>query len=67
VWFGRPLPAAMIAEIARCTLRACQPLADQLTGRGLYSTASSEWIWSADGHCSVRAPEPANPSGGAGS
>ena len=60
VWFGRPLPAAMIAEIARCTLRACKPLADELTRLGLYSPASSEWIWSADGHCSIRAsvPEP---------
>jgi hypothetical protein len=60
VWFGRPLPAAMIAEIARCTLRACKLLADELTRLGLYSPASSEWIWSADGHCSIRAsvPEP---------
>ncbi|MGO9156598.1 hypothetical protein [Mycobacterium sp.] len=58
VWFGRPMPAAMMGAIAGCTLRACQPLADELTRRGLYSPASSEWIWSADGHCSVRAPEP---------
>ena len=58
VWFGRPLPAAMIAEIARCTLRACKPLADELTRLGLYSSAFSEWIWPADGHCSVRAPQP---------
>lgn len=63
VWFGRPLPAAMMATIAGCTLRACQPVADELTRRGLYSPASSEWIWSADGHCSVRAPQPANPTG----
>lgn len=54
-WFGRSMPAAMIFEIARCTLRACQPLADGLTRLGLYEPASSEWIWSADGHCSVRA------------
>jgi hypothetical protein len=58
VWFGRPLPAAMMFEIARCTLRGCQPLADELTRLGLYSAASSEWIWSPDGHCSVRAPAP---------
>jgi hypothetical protein len=57
VWFGRPLPAAMMAGIARCTLRACAPVADELTRLGLYSPASSEWIWSADGHCSVRRPE----------
>ncbi len=44
VWFGRPLPAAMIAEIARCTLRACKPLADELTRLGLYSSAFSEWM-----------------------
>jgi hypothetical protein len=53
-WFGRPMPAAMMFEIARCTLRACQPLADELARRGLYSAASSEWTWSADGHCSVQ-------------
>ena len=35
-----------------------QPVADELTWRGLYTPASSEWIWSADGHCSVRASEP---------
>jgi hypothetical protein len=63
VWFGRPMPAAMMGAIAGCTLRACQPLADELARRGLYSPASSEWIWSADGHCSVRAPQPANPTG----
>jgi hypothetical protein len=58
VWFGRPLPAAMMFDIARCTLRACQPVADELTKLGKYSPASSEWIWSTDGHCSVRAPQP---------
>ncbi len=56
-WFGRSMPAGMTFEIARCTLRACQSVADELTRRGLYSPASSEWIWSADGHCSVRRPE----------
>ena len=54
-WFGRSMPAAMVFEIARCTLRACAPIADELTRLGLYSAESSEWIWSADGHCSVRA------------
>jgi len=57
VLFGRPMPAAMMALIARCTLRTCKPVADELTRRGLYSPASSEWVWSADGHCSVRRPE----------
>ena len=56
-WLGRPLPAAMMFEIARCTLRACKPVADELARRGLYAPASSEWIWSADGHCSVRASQ----------
>jgi hypothetical protein len=62
VWFDKPMPAAMMAAIAGCTLRACQPVADELTRRGLYSPASSEWIWSADGHCSVSAPQPASNS-----
>jgi hypothetical protein len=57
VLFGRPLPAAMMAEIARCTLRTCKPVADKLTQLGLYSPALSEWVWSADGHCSVRRSE----------
>jgi hypothetical protein len=35
VWFGTPMPAAMIGAIAGCTLRACQPLADELIRRGL--------------------------------
>lgn len=58
VWFGRPLPAAMMAEIARCTLRTCTPVADELTRLSLYSPASSEWVWSAGGHCSVKAVQP---------
>jgi hypothetical protein len=58
-WFGRSMPAGMVFEIARCTLRACQPIADELTRLGLYSPSASEWIWSADGHCSVRTTEPA--------
>jgi hypothetical protein len=32
VWLGRPLPAATMFEIARCTVRTCKPLADELTG-----------------------------------
>ncbi|MCA2255823.1 hypothetical protein JF710_21825 [Mycobacterium intracellulare] len=55
VWFGRPLPAALMGAIGDCTLRACKPVADELTRRGLYSPAASEWVWSANGHCSVRA------------
>ena len=55
--FGRSMPAAMIYEIARCTLLACQPIADELTRQGLYLPSSSEWVWSADGHCSVRRSE----------
>lgn len=62
VWFGRPLPAAMMAAIAGCTLRACKPLADEFTRLGRYSPTSSEWIWSADGHCSVRATGPTSSS-----
>jgi hypothetical protein len=59
-WFGRSMPAGMTFEIARCALRACQPVAGKLTRLGLYSPSASEWIWSADGHCSVRQPEPAS-------
>jgi hypothetical protein len=57
MWFGRSMPAGMTFEIARCTLRACQPIADKLARLGLYSPSTSEWVWSADGHCSVRRPE----------
>jgi hypothetical protein len=58
MWLGGPPPAAMMGTIADCTLRTCKPLADELTRRGLYAPASSEWVWSADGHCSVRTPQP---------
>jgi hypothetical protein len=51
-WFGRSMPAGMTFEIARCTLRACQPIADELARLGLYSPASSEWVWSVDGAAS---------------
>jgi hypothetical protein len=54
-WFGRPMAPAMMFEISRCTLAACKPLADALTTLGLYLPGSSEWVWSPDGHCSVRA------------
>ncbi len=47
--FGRSMPAAFIFEIACCTLRACQPLAEELTRLGLYSPAASEWVWTGDG------------------
>lgn len=57
VVFGRPLPAVVMSGIAQCTLRTCKPVADELTRRGLYSPSTSEWVWSADGHCSVRRPE----------
>lgn len=54
-WFGRPMAPAMMFEISRCTLAACKPLADALTTLGLYVPGTSEWVWSPDGHCSVRA------------
>jgi hypothetical protein len=47
--FGRSMPAAFVFEIACCTLRACQPLADELARLGLYSPAVSEWVWTGDG------------------
>ncbi len=53
-WCGRSMPAAMIFQIARCTLRACKPVADGLVGAGLCSPGPSEWLWSADGSCTVR-------------
>jgi hypothetical protein len=48
-WFGRSMPAAFVFEIACCTLRACEPLANELARLGLYLPAVSEWAWSADG------------------
>jgi hypothetical protein len=33
-WCGRTMPAAMIFEIARCTLRACKPIADEMARLG---------------------------------
>lgn len=48
-WFGRSMPAAFVYEIACCTLRACQPLANKLARSGLYSPSVSEWTWSVTG------------------
>jgi len=47
--FGRSMPAAFVFEIACCTLRACQPLADHLSELGLYSPAVSDWVWTGAG------------------
>lgn len=47
--FGGSMPAAFVFEIACCTLRACQPLADELARLGLYTPAVSEWVWKGDG------------------
>lgn len=49
-WFGRSMPSAFVFEIACCTLRACEPLANELARLGLYSTAVSEWAWDANGN-----------------
>ena len=48
-WFGRSMPSAFVFEIALCTLRTCQPLADELTRLGLYSPGASEWAWDGTG------------------
>lgn len=50
MWFGRSMPSAFVFEIARCTLRACQPIADELARLGLYSPAVSEWAWDGNGN-----------------
>jgi len=47
-WCGRSMPAGMVFDIACCTLRACEPLADELNRLGLYVHATSEWVWSAE-------------------
>jgi hypothetical protein len=49
-WFGRSMPSAFVFEIASCTLRACQPLADELARLGLYSPAVSEWALDGNGN-----------------
>jgi len=54
-WFGRPMAPGMMFDIAVCTLAACKPVADALTALNLYVPGSSEWVWSSDGHRSVRA------------
>lgn len=51
-WFGRSMPSAFVFEIACCTLRACEPLANELARLGLYKPAVSEWAW--DGNGNVR-------------
>lgn len=48
MWCGRTMPAAMIFEIARCTLRACKPIADEMARLGLCSAESNDWVWSID-------------------
>ncbi|MDJ0396157.1 hypothetical protein QMK17_22825 [Rhodococcus sp. G-MC3] len=48
IWCGRTMPAAMIFEIARCTLRACKPIADEMARLGLCSAESNDWVWSID-------------------
>lgn len=48
-WFGRSMPSAFVFEIACCTLRTCQPLADELARLGLYKPAASEWAWDGNG------------------
>jgi|GEM_PF-3490462 len=49
-WFGRSMPSAFVFEIACCTLRACEPLADELARLGLYTPAVSEWAWDGKGN-----------------
>jgi hypothetical protein len=49
-WFGRSMPSAFVFEIACCTLRACEPLANELARLGLYSPAVSEWAWDGNGN-----------------
>jgi hypothetical protein len=49
-WFGRSMPSAFVFEIACCTLRACEPLANELERLGLYLPAVSEWTWDGNGN-----------------
>jgi hypothetical protein len=49
-WFGRSMPSAFVFEIACCTLRACEPLKEELVRLGLYTPAVSEWAWDGDGN-----------------
>jgi hypothetical protein len=48
-WMGRTVPSAIVFEMGWCTLRACQPLAQELGRLGLYSPAPSPFHWAADG------------------
>ncbi|KAA0083275.1 hypothetical protein CIW52_12630 [Mycolicibacterium sp. P9-64] len=49
-WFGRSMPSAFVFEIASCTLRACEPLANELARLGLYSPPVSEWALDGNGN-----------------
>jgi hypothetical protein len=61
--FGRSMPAWHIFQIALCTLRSCQSVADKLAELGLYSGAPSQWRWSADGQHSVGGDGQNHPKG----
>lgn len=52
-WFGRSMPSAFVYEIACCTLRACEPLANELARLGLYKPAVSEWAWDGNGNATA--------------
>ena len=49
-WFGRSMPSAFVFEIECFTLRACEPIATELTRLGLYSASVSEWTWDGNGN-----------------
>lgn len=49
LWFGRSMPSAFVFEIAGCTLRASEPLANELARLGLYAPAVSEWTLDSEG------------------
>jgi len=49
-WFARSMPSAFVFEIACCTLRACEPLAEELARLGLYTPAVNEWAWDGNGN-----------------
>ncbi|BBY60956.1 hypothetical protein MSAR_40920 [Mycolicibacterium sarraceniae] len=44
------MPSAFVFEIASCTLRACEPLANELARLGLYAPAVSEWTLDNEGN-----------------
>lgn len=43
---GRTMLGWYISQIAECTLRACEPVADELARLELYVPYSSDWEWS---------------------